>query len=314
MALGAAALGVEPTVHSAEKVIQGFEKAPDDPDAAKSWKPFSDRKLRVGIVGYGVCKFGAEFGFQNHPNVEVAAVSDLFPDRCAELARICRCPKTYPSLEELVKDDRLEAVFVATDAPSHPRHCIEVLKHGKHVASAVPAVFGSLAEADELFAAVKSSSRKYMMFETSFFHDDLYAMRQIYAAGGLGKWVYSEGEYYHYMEEPIASYKDWRVGLPPQWSRACPAGSLTCSRPTIVTRTHSARKSRCFAPARAGCHAWQSVGTPRAIAARWGASGGRKALSTGNTRDSKRRCQTQNGQRCLPVWPRAAMAVRTGIS
>ena len=23
------------------------------------WKPVSDRKIRVGIVGYGVCKFGA---------------------------------------------------------------------------------------------------------------------------------------------------------------------------------------------------------------------------------------------------------------
>ena len=56
-----------------------------------------------------------------------------------------------------------------------------------------------------------------MMFETSYFHEDLYAMRQIYKAGGLGKLVYSEGEYYHYMEEPIPSYKEWRVGLPPQW-------------------------------------------------------------------------------------------------
>src|SRR5205085_566420 len=49
------------------------------------------------------------------------------------------------------------------------------------------------------------------------FRDDLYAMRQIYRAGALGKVVYAEGEYYHYMEEPIPSYKDWRVGLPPQW-------------------------------------------------------------------------------------------------
>ena len=49
----------------------------------KKWEPISDRKIKVGIVGYGVCKFGAKFGFQNHPNVEVAAVSDLFADRCA---------------------------------------------------------------------------------------------------------------------------------------------------------------------------------------------------------------------------------------
>jgi hypothetical protein len=26
------------------------------------------------------------------------AVSDLFPDRCAELAKVTRCKKTYPSL------------------------------------------------------------------------------------------------------------------------------------------------------------------------------------------------------------------------
>jgi len=216
-AASAAALVVPLTSHSAEKPIQGFEKTPDDPNASKGWKPISDRKLRVGIVGYGVCRFGAEFGFQNHPNVEVVAVSDLFPDRCRQLAKACRCEKTYPSLEELVKDDRIEAVFIATDAPSHARHCIEALKRGKHVASAVPAVFGSLEDADTLFAAVKTSGLKYMMFETSCFHEDLYAMREIYRAGSFGKLVYSEGEYFHYMPTPIDSYKQWRVGLPPQF-------------------------------------------------------------------------------------------------
>jgi predicted dehydrogenase len=217
LGLGAAVLQIQPLARAQEKPIQGFEKAATDPNASKGWQPVSDHKLRMGIVGYGVCKFGAEFGFQNHPNVEIVAVSDLLPDRCAELARACRCAKTYPSLEELVMDDRIEAVFVATDAPSHARHCQEVLRHGKHVASAVPAVFGSLEDAAALFAAVKASGRTYMMFETSCFHEDLHAMRQVYRAGGLGKLVYAEGEYFHYMPEPIASFKDWRVGLPPQW-------------------------------------------------------------------------------------------------
>jgi predicted dehydrogenase len=212
---GTAALAMR--ANAAEKTIQGFERAPEDPNASKDWKPISDRKIRVGIVGYGVCRFGADFGFQDHPNVEVVAVSDLIPERCAGLAKACRCEKTYPSLEELVKDDKVEAVYVATDAPNHARHCIEVLKHGKHVACAVPAVFGSLEEADQLFEAVKKSGRKYMLFETSAYHEDLHAMRQIYKAGSLGKLVYSEGEYYHYMEQPIDSYKGWRIGLPPQF-------------------------------------------------------------------------------------------------
>ena len=224
--LGAVALGLQQVGCSrgrkpAEAVIPGFETTTPKRDPSQGWVPFSDRKLRVGLVGYGVCKFAAAFGFQNHPNVEVVAVSDLFPDRCAELAKVTKCKKTYPSLEELVKDDKIEAVFCGTDAPSHPRHAIECLKHGKHVATAVPAVFGSLEDADKLLEAVKKSGLKYMMFETSCFHEDIWAMRQLYKAGAFGKLVYTEGEYYHgpslVGNVPIGSYKDWRVCLPPQW-------------------------------------------------------------------------------------------------
>ena len=213
----AGALAAFSTAHAQEKPIQGFEKAAADPKASAGWKSISDRKIRVGIIGHGVCQFGVAFSFQDHPNVEIIAVSDLIPARCAAMAKACRCSKTYPSLEELVKDDRIEAVFIATDAPSHARHAIDALKHGKHVATAVPACFGSVEEAHQVHEAVRTSGLKYMMFETSYFHEDLHAMRQLYAAGAFGKLIYSEGEYYHYMEEPIDSYKGWRVGLPPQW-------------------------------------------------------------------------------------------------
>ena len=200
-----------------DKPIQGFDDKGAAPASSKPWTPISDRKIRMGIVGYGVCKFGTQFGLQNHPNVEVVAVSDLFPDRCAELAKLCKCEKSYPSLEELVKDDKVEAVFCATDAAGHCRHAVEVLKHGKHVATAVPAVWGSLEDAQTLYDTVKASGLIYMMFETSAYHDDCFAMRAIYNAGGFGKLIYSEGEYYHYLDKPIDSYKGWRIGCPPLW-------------------------------------------------------------------------------------------------
>jgi predicted dehydrogenase len=203
---------------AAEGVIQGFEEAPVDPNQSAGWRPTSDRKIRVGLIGHGVCKFAAAFGFQDHPNVEVVAVSDLVDERCAELAQAARCKTTYPSLEELVKDDAVEAVFIATDAPSHARHAVLALEHGKHVASAVPACHGSLDDAHKLFEAAKrAKGLKYMMFETSYFHEDLHAMRELYRAGALGELLYAEGEYYHYMPEPIDSFQGWRIGLPPQW-------------------------------------------------------------------------------------------------
>lgn len=198
-------------------VIQGFDDKGSGQVASKIWVPASERKIRVGLIGYGLCGFAAEFGFQNHPNVEVVAVSDLFPERCATLAKVTNCKKTYPSLEELIKDDSIEAVFIATDAPSHAQHAIDALNHGKHVACAVPAVWGSLDDAHRLFETVKKTGLKYMMFETSIYRENLYAMRQLYLSGCLGKIVYAEGEYWHYSENGIPSYKEWRHGMPEQW-------------------------------------------------------------------------------------------------
>src|SRR5687768_11192501 len=88
---GAAAVGLASQLRGQEKPIQGFEKTAADPKATAAWKPISDRKIRVGLVGYGVCKFSAAFAFQDHPNVEVVAVSDLLPERCSELSKVTRC-------------------------------------------------------------------------------------------------------------------------------------------------------------------------------------------------------------------------------
>lgn len=200
--------------------IPGFEQTKATPNAP-TWQPYSDRRIRVGLVGYGVCKFSAQFEFQHHPNVEVVAVSDLFPDRCAALAQHVGCAKTYPSLEEMVKDDTIEAIFVATDAPSHARHCIEVLNHGKHVCTAVPAFRGDIEDAERLLACVKKNrGLVYAMFETSVFHEDLYAMERLYRANVFGHIIYAEGEYCHPHSlgtPPLGSYQDWRLHGAPMW-------------------------------------------------------------------------------------------------
>ena len=94
--------GPEPTAEAVP--IQSFEKAVTDYEASKNWQPVSDRVIRVGIAGYGVCNFGAAFHFQDHPNVTVAAVAELDPDKRAELARACRCATAYSSCEDLIEE------------------------------------------------------------------------------------------------------------------------------------------------------------------------------------------------------------------
>ena len=237
-ALGAAAvsLGGAFADEPQKPNIQGFDETDTDVDPNAEWKPFTDKKLKMGIVGFGLCQFGAQFGLQNHPNVEVVAASDLFPERRDGLAKACKCEKTYESLEEMIKDDSIEAIFIATDAPSHCDHACKILKSGKHVASAVPAVFGSLEQADKLFETVKETGLQYGMFETSCFHDDVYAARKIYKAGGFGQMVYTEGEYYHYGVGTLEGYKNWRRGLPPQWYPTHSNAYYTCVTGNSYTR------------------------------------------------------------------------------
>ena len=220
VAVGAAGpMRLEPA--RAAQVIPGFDQTRTDYDRTKLWKPFSDRKVRVGIVGHGVCQFGLAFDLQTHPNVELVAVSDLFPDRCANMARQAKCRKTYPSLEEMVKDDSIEAIYCATDAPAHAKHAMLCMKHGKHVATAVPAFRGDIEDAEKLLECCKTNKGLvYAMFETSVFHDDLYAMEKLYRAGVFGRIVYSEGEYCHphSLGTPaLDSYKDWRKKGCPMW-------------------------------------------------------------------------------------------------
>ena len=63
------------------KIIPGFEKTKDDPNAAKGWRSVSDRKVKVGIAGYGLCKFGGAFFYQNHQQ----SVLELEAAEAAEL-------------------------------------------------------------------------------------------------------------------------------------------------------------------------------------------------------------------------------------
>ncbi|MGP8323834.1 MAG: Gfo/Idh/MocA family protein [Methanosarcinaceae archaeon] len=175
------------------------------------WKQTSDKKIRIGIVGGG---FGATFFWHQHPNCIVEAVSDLQEERKKTLMEVYQCSKSYNSLEELVKDDKLDAVAVFTDAPSHGRHIVEVLKHGKHCITAVPMAM-TLEDLSLVKEWKEKTGLKVMMAETSMYRSDLFNAKSIYEKGMFGKIVYSEGEYYHPHVNTAWGYNQWRNALPP---------------------------------------------------------------------------------------------------
>ena len=196
------------------------------------------RKLRIGIVGG---RFGCSFQFHEHPDCIVEAVSDLRPERRKRLMKTYNCSKSYPSLEELVKDKKIDAVGVYTEGPNHVKHVLECLKHGKHVLCAVPAFWGSVEEGYALHEAVKQSGLIYMMAETSYYQQFTISARKFYQEGKFGDLYYCESEYQHDGLEQLYfenGKRTWRHGVAPMhYPTHCTAHliSITGERLTQVS-------------------------------------------------------------------------------
>jgi predicted dehydrogenase len=175
----------------------------------------SSRKIHIGIVGGG---FGSGFFFHEEPNCVVEAVSDLRTDRREKLMKVYKCGKSYPSLEKLILDPKIDAVFIATEAPNHHRHVIDALNAGKHVLCAVPCAM-TLEDCESLRDAVKRTGLTYMMAETSYYRQNTISVRKFYKEGKFGHLISAAAEYNHPGLEQLFFNPDgtptWRQGLPP---------------------------------------------------------------------------------------------------
>jgi predicted dehydrogenase len=174
----------------------------------------TDRKLRIGIVG---ARFGASFQFHEHPNCTVEAVADLSAEARTLLMETYGCAKSYHSLDELLTDPKVEAVFLATPAPLHAQQSMQCLAAGKHALSAVPAAM-TLEECGQLAEAVKKSGLTYMMAETSYWQQLTISARKYYQEGAFGNLYYVESEYHHAGLEHLyfkGNERTWRHGMVP---------------------------------------------------------------------------------------------------
>ncbi|CAG0958052.1 partial Glucose--fructose oxidoreductase, partial [Anaerolineae bacterium] len=169
----------------------------------------SQNRINIAIVGLG---FGAEFIpiYQRHPHARLEAICQRTPEKLDAIGDAFGIAKRYTDYRDLLADPEVQAVHINTPIPDHAEMSLAALRAGKHVACTVP-MATSVADCRKIVELQRKTGLKYMMFETSCFHEDLHAMRTLYRAGALGELVYSEGEYYHYMETPIPSFNDWRV-------------------------------------------------------------------------------------------------------
>jgi len=154
------------------------------------------KKVRVAIVGSvrGMCLAQA---FMAHKESELVAVCDIREQRAKKAVKpygdIKACSDYY---DEILNDDNINAVFIATPDSLHAPMTIAALKAGKHVLSEVP-LGTTVDECKEIIRLSVSANLKVEMGNECRWMPYLEAIKQYIDQGRLGEIFYGEGDYMH---------------------------------------------------------------------------------------------------------------------
>jgi len=170
------------------------------------------KKLNVALVGLG---FGGAFAqiYKAHPNVGELTICDpkeavLHRFRDHLKGRV----KCASSLEEVLRDETVDAVHLVTPIPLHADQSVAVLESGKHCACTVP-MATSLEDIRRITQAKRKSGKNYMMMETTLYTYQFFYASQMKEEGALGRIQFLRGSHY----QDMAGWPDYWMGLPPMW-------------------------------------------------------------------------------------------------
>ncbi len=116
---------------------------------------------------------------------ELAWVCDTDPERQAEYAERYPSARVTASFDDLIADDTVEAVVIATPVPTHYDLAKKALQAGKHVfVEKPPAMRGE--EMEELVTLAKAAEKVLMPGHLLLYHPGLRKVKELVDAGELG--------------------------------------------------------------------------------------------------------------------------------
>ena len=116
-------------------------------------KPMAKR-TKIGIIGCGWIADKMAITLQGTPQAEAYAIASRDINKAKSLAEQYNFQKAYGSYEELLADDNVELVYIATPHSHHYEHARMALLAGKHVLCETPFVLDGR-QAEELYDLAK---------------------------------------------------------------------------------------------------------------------------------------------------------------
>ncbi len=145
------------------------------------------RTVEVGVVGCGaIAQLVHLPNLAELEGVNIAAVCDVNRAKAALVGERFQAAKVFASLEDLLAQDRVDAVIVCTPNHFHAEHAEAALRAGKHVLCERP--LGTTREqVSTTLGMARESGRCLMVANNHRFRPDAWALRRFVSAGELGE-------------------------------------------------------------------------------------------------------------------------------
>lgn len=160
-------------------------------------------KKKFAVIGYG-----GQGGWHTRQILasEVAALVGIYDIDPAKSALADKNGiRAFSSLEEVLADEEVETVIVATPNDSHKKIVIQALEAGKNVICEKP-VEMSVKALDEMIAAAKKSGKLFSVHQNRRWDVDFLAMKKLAESGEIGELIRIESRIHGSRGIP----SDWR--------------------------------------------------------------------------------------------------------
>jgi predicted dehydrogenase len=145
--------------------------------------------IRVGVVGLGYWGPNLARNFEAIAGCELAWCVDPSPAVQERVALRFPGARITDSLHDVLTDESLDAVAIATPVPTHASLATAVLEAGKHCFVEKP-LAQSVADAERAVAAARASGRVLMVGHLLEYHPGVEKLGELVRAGELGEHIY----------------------------------------------------------------------------------------------------------------------------
>lgn len=156
----------------------------------------------IGIGGMGGVHFNAH---KNNPNSNIVAVADVRTDMAKEKVNDDSI-NIYSSLEDLLKNEKVDVVDICTPSYLHAEQSITALNAGCHVLCEKPMTL-STEDAEKVIAAAEKNNKLFMTAHVVRFMNPYIYLKNVIESGELGKLVRLDMK--RLSAIPTWSWEDW---------------------------------------------------------------------------------------------------------